>query len=425
MLFQRPKIARIAAHNSVLPAFPSEHLLFTVEGGLGQLRAAWYGGGKRGAPSYDGYSDSALLLGKTPLIQIQSSGCPTCESLLAAGYGLPEEGTAVKAMRDSMDRPYAGLDDALERLYPLLALLQSGAYILTYSQYSPTDGDGHFFWDVPEKLTAHQATAQYYDIETHQVLPSFPCFLYPTQGAHKYDAGRVAYYRALIREKCPLPPVLTYSLEGYMSLMLDGHHRASACALEGARVPTLTISHPGRCRQNDIPYLVWPDGSETAIPETMTPRQHKHLSCIVAKRRSEYCPFTGNTVSFRRSWEEYTHAVYLYPTCRDAGALALYPEVALSAEGIRTLAKDDDYEEVSLAAQLLRYAARQPGADKKALALPFIAPGCPAQLRQAAFEVLNSVKGDPEIDALMIDVLVNCERTDDPVYQIANGHWDI
>ena len=45
-------------------------------------------------------------------------------------------------------------------------------------------------------------------------------------------------------------------------------------------------------------------------------------------------------------------------------------------------------------------------------------------LRQSAFEVLDRMKDDPEIDELMISVLVNCEREDDPVYRIANGHWD-
>lgn len=426
MLFQRPKIAHIAVHKGMLPTFPAEHLLFFVEGGLGQFRVAWYDGGARGVSPYDGNYSSALLLGETPLIQIQSSGCPTCESLLAAGYGLPEENPAVKAMRELLNRPYAGLDDALERLHPLLALLQSGAYILTYSQYSPTDGAGHFFWNMPEKLTAYQATAQYYDSEKHRVLPSFPCFLYPTQGTHKYDSQRVEYYRALIREGCSLPPVLTYSLGDYMSILLDGHHRASACALEGIQVTGLTISRPGRCWRDGTPYILWPDENEIAIGEIMMPRQRKYLDRVTGERRCERYPFTRDTVTFRRLWEvEYTQAAHRYPTCYDAGALALYPDVELSAEGIRTLAMDDDYGEISVAAQLLRYAARQPGANGKELALAFIAPGYPAELRQAAFEVLDTIKGDSEIDDLMIDVLVNCEKKDDPVYQIANGHWDI
>lgn len=145
-----------------------------------------------------------------------------------------------------MERHYAGLDDALKRLRPILGLLQSGIYVLTYSMYYPTDGDGHFFWDVPEGLVAYKATAEYYDIDSMSVLPSFPCFLYPTQGAEKYDPSRVYHYRKMLQDGERLAPVLAYSLWGYMSVLLDGHHRASACALEGCQVPCLTIARPGQ-----------------------------------------------------------------------------------------------------------------------------------------------------------------------------------
>lgn len=107
--------------------------------------------------------------------------------------------------------------------------------------------------------------------------------------------------------------------------------------------------------------------------------------------------------------------------CGSAGAV---PGVELNADGIRCLAMDDDHEDPDSAARLLRYAARQPGADAKGLAMAFIEPGYPDVLRQSAFEVLDRIKDDPEIDELMISVLVNCEREDDPVYRIANGHWD-
>lgn len=112
--------------------------------------------------------------------------------------------------------------------------------------YYPTDGDGHFFWDVPEGLVAYKATAEYYDIDSMSVLPSFPCFLYPTQGAEKYDPSRVYHYRKMLQDGERLAPVLAYSLWGYMSVLLDGHHRASACALEGCQVPCLTIARPGQ-----------------------------------------------------------------------------------------------------------------------------------------------------------------------------------
>lgn len=425
MLLQETKIVSIAEQKGVLAAFPAEHLLFSVENGVGKLRPVWYDDGAKNASPYDIRSDSALMLGDTPLVQIQSDGCPTCASLLAAGYGLPEDSREVQQMREVMTQPYAGLPDALKRLQALLSLLQSGVYILTLSSLCPTDGEGRFFWDVLGAFTAYQATAQYYDDEMFRTLPDFPCFLYPTQGAHKYDNGRVEHYRDMIRAGQPIPPVLTYSLEASMCLLLDGHHRACACALEGVRVPALTITRPCCIWRKGIPSITWPDESETALAELVSPCLEKLLDAPIGERQHKQYPFSENPTCFRREWEpDYAKMAIRYPTCYDAGVLGLHPEVALTVEGICKLAMDDDYEEVTVAAHLLRYAARQSGADKKGLAMEFTQLGYPTELRKAAFEVLDSVKDDTEIDDLMVGILVNHESKDDPIYQIANGHWD-
>lgn len=424
-LFQETKIVSIIEQKGRLSVFPSEHLLFSVENGEGKLRPVWYDGGTKDALPYEGRSSSALMLEDTPLVQIQSDGCPTCASLLGAGYGMPEDSREVQQMRERMTQPYTGLLDALERLRPLLALLQSGIYTLTQSSLCPTDGEGNFFWDVPGVVAPYRATAQYYDCVTYGTLPSFPCFLYPTQGAKKYDASQVEHYRNMVRAGQPLPPVLTYRLEASMCLLLDGHHRACACTLEGVQVPSLTITRPGRCWREGAPNILWPDESETALAAFQYPGLEKLLDSPMGERQHRQYPFSDNLGHFTRRWEpEYARMAARYPTYCDAGVLGLYPDVALTAEGIRKLAMDDDCEEVTAAAHLLCYAARQPGADKKGLAMEFTQVGYPAQLRKAAYEVLDSVKDDPEIDDLMVEILVNCERKDDPIYQIANGHWD-
>lgn len=425
MLFQKTTISSIATHRSLMSAMPMEHLLLLVENGAGKLRSVWFDGGTKGASCYDGNAKSALMLGKQPLIQIQSCGCPTCESLLAAGHGRKEGSKEISHMRDTMNAPYISLEDAMERLRPLLTLLPSGGYILTYSSCFPTDGDGHFFWDVPEKLTSYLATAEYYSAENYRLLPSFPSFFYPTQGAQRYDAKQVEHYRALLRAGTPIPPVLAYALHGYMSALLDGHHRACACALEGKAVPCLTISCPPRYWDQGVPHILWPDGSRTKVEGLMNARQAKLMDSVVGERRHEPYPYSDEALTFRRCWEpEYGQSAARYPTCREAGALALYPEIRLNAEGIRTLAMDDDYEDAEVAAWLLHFAARQPEADKKALSMAFLEAGYPAVLRTAAFEILGSIKDDAEVEDLMIAVLVNCERKDDPIYRIANAHWE-
>lgn len=424
-LFYKTTITPIRLQTGRLAAFPSEQLLFSVENGAGKLRSVLYDGGEKTASPYDIRSNSALMLEDRPLVQIQSDGCPTCASLLGAGYGIPEDSHAVACMRERMTQPYTGLPDALERLQPLLALLQSGIYVLTQSPLCPTDGEGHFFWDVSGALAPYEATAEYYDTEHYRTLPSFPCFLYPTQGTHKYDASRVEHYRNLMRAGQPLPPVITYALEASMCLLLDGHHRACACALEGVQVPSLTITRPSRYWRGTVRSIAWPDGSETPITQLECPNLEQLLDSPMGERQHKQYPFSNLADHFTRPWESvYAEKALQYPTSYDAGVLGLYPEVTLTAAGIRKLAMDDDYEEVTAAAHLLHYAARQPGVDKKGLAMEFTQSGYPTALRKAAFEVLNTVKNDPKIEDLMVSILVNCEGKDDPIYQIANGYWN-
>ena len=362
MFFHKAKVEPITAHTGQLTAFPSEHLLFSVQNSVGRLRVVWYAQSKTAPPYED--ARSALLLDDTPLLQIQGSGCPTCASLLAAGYGLPDDSPELTLAREQMCRPYAGLDDALERLRPLLGLLSPGLYILSNTEYCPTDGSGNCFWDVPEDLTPCPATAEIYEVDTYRVLPSFPCYLYPTQSADKLDESRVEYYRERMGVGEMPPPVLAYSLWGYMSVLLDGHHRACACALEGERVPCLTISHPGFLWRNQLPCFVWPDGSECPAGEFLS---YNQIEALTKYREAERVPRPApaeSRVRFRRPWSvEYVAAARRYPTCGDAGALALYPGAELNAEGLHLLAMGDDYEDVASAARLLRYASRQVGAD--------------------------------------------------------------
>lgn len=423
MLFRKEKVEAVAEHKSRLEVYPSEHLLFSVQGSSGKLCMKWYDHGKGNEPYEPDYR-SVLYLGDTPLIQVQSSGSPTCESMLAAGYGLPEDSKELRKVRAELDKPYAGLKDALERLRPILGLLQPGLYVLSYSDYYPTDGEGHFFWDVPEAMTEYKATAEYYNTENYRVLPSFPCYPYPTQGAEKYDPRRVEYYRRLLQAGQAIPPVLAWSIWGYMSVLLDGHHRSCACALEGKTVPALTISRPVRSWREKVPHVIWPDGSETMAADILSPAQQKLFDSPFGRKCLGTPPPVESGVCFYRVWEEeYIRSVRRYPMYDEAGTLALYPGKELDAEGLRLLAMDDDYEDPDSAARLLRYAARQPGADAKGLAMAFLELGYPDVLRQSAFEVLDSIKGDPEIDDLMVSILVNCEKKDDPIYKIADRHW--
>lgn len=73
-----------------MAAFPSEHLLLAVRGSRGRLSMDWFEPEKEARGCEADYR-SILYLGETPLLRIQANGSPTCESMLAAGYGIPED----------------------------------------------------------------------------------------------------------------------------------------------------------------------------------------------------------------------------------------------------------------------------------------------------------------------------------------------
>ena len=415
------KVRPIVRHTGCLAAFPSEHLLFAVQNGAGKLRIAGCENTREILP--DTEFCGALLLGDTPLVEVQSSGCPTCESLLAAGYGLPESSPVLLQIREAMTRPYAGLEEALARLRPLLGLLPTGLYVLSHSAYFPTDGVGRFFWNAPDRMTAYPATAELYESGCYRGFPCFPCFLYPSQPVRKYDATRVEEYRRQIREGRPLPPALVYALWGYLGVLLDGHHRACACALEGKSVPCLTIANPGRIWRKGVPHLVWPDEAETA-EEELPPKWRALLDRPARYSTVKLPPRSEPDGALSRGWpREYANAARQYPDFREAATLACYPKIELTREGLDFLICDEDYEDVAGAARLLTYAARRLGAEAKPLLLSYAAADNCKEMRRAALAALCRIKNDPEIEELMIRILVDCERRDDPLYRIADGYW--
>ena len=411
-----PKTTVLAQHTTRLPYFTGEHLFFEVEGSTGALKMELTRDPDCDDPMLDSYL--TLTLHGQPLALIQSSGCPTCQSLLAAGHGLPEDCPALREAADAIAAPFAGLREALARLAPVAGLLAPGYYILSLVDCFPTDGSGHFFWDIPNGFTPSPATAQTYDPETCSLLPVFPRFLHPSQSTAKYDSDRVEQYRRQLRTGAPLPPALCYAAFEYLSILLDGHHRACACALEGVPVPCLILSSACFMGRDDHWKVVWPDEERETVPGVAIPLT-KMRRCWPAPPAAPP-PIPGEL--FTRRWEPaYQRATAPFPDTVEAGALALYGQKELTLTGIRAL--PDPYGPV-IPPVLLRYFCRQPGADAKALALSFSGRDTPPNLRQAAFRILAAIRGDPEIEDLFVDYLVECEQKDDPLRRIADRYWD-
>lgn len=185
-------------------------------------------------------NDSVAILtyGNVPLLKFHSDSpyyCPTCEKLVAAGYGLEMiDQQAITQLRELMNHKFVSLEESLDNLKPLLGLLPTGYYALIDTELCPTDGNGNFFWKLNNKPIQNKASCQFYEEELF--CEGFPYFLLPTQPPTYFNPEQAQYYRNKEDYRA-----IAFYMEGFLCALLDGHHKAVAAAIEKKKVKTLVI----------------------------------------------------------------------------------------------------------------------------------------------------------------------------------------
>lgn len=138
------EIITIKTINTHQPSWGSNGVVFYVKNGKGLLSVK-YG-------SLENETFATLAYGNTPLIKFHGDGpyfCPTCEKLIAAGYGLNmSDQKVISEMRDVLNNKFISLEESVENLKPLLGLLPAGYYALVDTELYPTDGNGEFFFEA-------------------------------------------------------------------------------------------------------------------------------------------------------------------------------------------------------------------------------------------------------------------------------------
>lgn len=424
MIFSNPKIAKLSFFETH-SFLSSKNLLFILYNGRSKLEYIYFYG-----DNINCFEDCfyTLTLNKLPLVYMQSSGCPTCEGLLAAGYGISENSLEIKKVMKNLVLPYKTLEEALEKFFPIIQLLPSGIYCLSESDYFPTDGNGHFFWDVPNEFTYFKATSEIYDSVNYDVFPCIPCYLYPSQTSDKFEQSRVDYYRSCMQKNETIPPIIAYAIDGYMSVLLDGHHRACAAALEKKRLCCFTISHAS-CFYNSnemltaisCPFGYSPDVSFLKKEQFVYLKNKSNTTTKIKKHPS---PKAGSL--FHKVWsEQYRQSATYFPTCEEAAALISYPFETLTKEGIEKMLNDEEEtDNIKLVVYLFEFLCKQDEINKKQNAFYFTSIWFPDELRKAAFQVLDTIKDDSEIEDFFVDFIINCEDKKNELRIIADNHWN-
>ena len=387
----------------------------------------------RALPPEADYYESArcLTLRGTPLLSGHFAAWETSESRLCTGWGLDTaECPELDALRETLNGGFAQLEDAVPALSPLLELLRSGVYVLAESDAYPTDGDGQFFWDVPDRLKTCSATALVcladddYDYN-YECVP--PVFLYPSQRRSRLDMKRVDYYKERFQQEGVLPHGIALYVGAGMSVLLDGHHKAAAAALLGRTLPCLTVLPLGYYRLDN------PKQSACFGPIVVPVEDISGVK--LPKEPWRYAKGSGPLPEGRLADTELPEALLTagkrYPT---AEGYALVSAAGISYptdKELETWLADPGLYRPQLRGALVVLRSRE-DPRLKDTALRCAAVGDQrCSLKKEAFQVLAELKGDPDVEAFFIDYFVNLEElpsvhggAQDDLTRIAHSFWN-
>jgi len=185
---------------------------------------------------------TTLLYQNTPLIKFSEdmyrNFCPDMEEkLVSAGYGLNmSDQKVLSELRDILNSKFISLEESFEALKPLLGLLPTGYYALVDTELCPTNGNGEFFWKLNNKPTYNKASCNRWNEENTLCSRGFPYYILPTQPPNHYNPKQAEFYRNKDDYRA-----LAYYMAGYLSVLIDGHHKAVAAAMDKKKVKTLVI----------------------------------------------------------------------------------------------------------------------------------------------------------------------------------------
>lgn len=248
-------------------------IIFKVKNGHGKLKMKY-------VKDENDNTKEAYFLGDIPLIMTNSQYCPTCSVLIQLAEGREKVDSEVIKILNNINS-IQNVEDGFHKIKPILSLLQDGYYVLKEIELVPTDGEGNYFWKLDGDSQNYNASADlYYDCKC---VTGVPKFMVPSQGMECYNKERVDYYRKRIRNGEKLFGV-AIELRGFMALLIDGHHKATAAYLEGKSLSCITVINPYSYRYSngeqgiryldeDIPFDKLNSGNE--IKEFFNKRNRK------------------------------------------------------------------------------------------------------------------------------------------------------
>ena len=350
-------------------------------------------------------NNKQLIYGKYPI-------CPTCSAMLARGYGIENaDCIEIEQIRSRINSEYISIENSVEDLSPITGLLKSGYYVIADAPQYPTAGDEHFFANVPDELTYRQSACDEYYIRKYlSVLWGHPAYIYPTQSNSRLNPDRAYEYFGIIDKPCSPRAIALYNY-GFISALLDGHHKAYAAARKGCMLQCLVI----------IPLTIHIcNGQEFAcFSDIKIPMSELPLYC--KSRNGRYKNILKPKITANKKIPE-NNFTLRYPTIKE---LAEYSLIDPERKGMTVEEAAEKWmrEDMERLEALIVYLARTMPEKAFGICRNIVkSEKANADALSVAFRILLNDK-TPETEQLFIDYIVEND-SGGKCWDIVNSYWN-
>ena len=375
---------------------------------------------------------SEIKLNNTPLVQINAPYCPTSNSLLATGYGIENANCQeLMEIQKEINADFISLENSIKTMEPLLKLFETGFYLIAEAECYPTDGNGNFFWNVPNKLTDSPATGLAYlrDTDTYCVFNQ-PVYLYPTQTTDCYNEERVKYYiDKFNNEDNNEPRAIVYNFGGFINFVIDGHHKACAAALLGKPLKCLLIIKGEYSRNYGEDNQIYLKFLNSEIKKEDIPIKYQPF--LKEKKKNWGSIIINEGTVNKRKWEDkYINSAKKYPSLLEYATKVddlIYENIEISDELINYCLINFDKDSQIKARKIFRNLEILDVEKAKDFAIRYAKASLKQKisndLKLVIYNFLVNMKNNMEVEQIFIDYIVYNEDKDDPVLELINSYW--
>ena len=377
---------------------------------------------------------SEIKLNNTPLVQINAPYCPTSNSLLATGYGIENaKCQELMEIQKEINADFISLENSIKAMEPLLKLFETGFYLIAEAECYPTDGNGNFFWNVPNEFTDSPATGLAYlkdsDTDTSYVFNQ-PVYLYPTQTTDCYNEERVKYYiDKFNNEDNNEPRAIVYNFGGFINFVIDGHHKACAAALLGKPLKCLLIIKGEYSQNYGEDNQIFLNFLSSNIRKEDIPIKYQPF--LKEKEKNWGSMIINEGTVNKRQWEDkYINSVKKYPSLLEYATKVddlIYENIEISDKLINYCLINFDMDSQVKARKIFRNLELLDVEKAKDFAVRYAKASLKQEisnkLKLVIYNFLVNMKNNTEVEQIFIDYIVYNEDKDDPVLELINSYW--